>query len=57
MVSLIWLPAESAAVTRSATVPACLSLNTARNLPGPVPVTATDRQVFPPSCDTCTVAA
>ena len=56
MVSLIRLPAESAAVTRSATVPARLSLNTARNLPGPVPVTATGRQVFPPSCDTCTVA-
>ncbi len=57
MVSLILLPAESAAVTRSATGPADLSLNIARNLPGPVPVTATDRQVFPPSCDTCTVAS
>ena len=56
MVSLILLPAESAAMTRSETGPADLSLNTARNVPGPVPVTATDRQVFPPSCDTCTVA-
>ncbi len=56
MVSLIWLPAESAAITRRATAPAHLSLNTARNLPGPVPVTATCRQVFPPFCETWTVA-
>ena len=57
MVSLIWPPAESAAVTRSETAPADRSLNTARKQPGPVPVTATGRQVFPPFTDTCSVAS